>query len=74
MILAACLTVRGHGAHIDLLWFLFQVGRICPPMQKPFLLPLFRGTQRPNFSKYARSDSDGFLYVLEACLVDLELP
>ena len=27
-------------AHIDLLWFLFQVGRIWPPMQERFLLPL----------------------------------
>ena len=72
--LATCFTLRGHGAHIDLLWFLFLVGRFCPQMQKRFLLPLFRGTQRPNVSKYARSDWDGFLYVLEACLVNLELP
>ena len=32
------------------------------------------GTQRPNISKYARSVSDGVLYALEACLVNLELP
>ena len=34
---------------------------------------LSRGTQRPNVSKYTRSVSDGFLYTLEACLVNLEL-
>ena len=33
-----------------------------------------RGTQRPNVSKYARSVSEGFLYALEACLVNLESP
>ena len=32
------------------------------------------GTRRPNVSKYARSVSDGFLYALEAFLVNLELP
>ena len=32
-----------------------------------------RGTQRSIVSKYARSVSDGFLYALEACLVNLEL-
>ena len=32
-----------------------------------------RGTQRPIVSKYARSVSDGFLYALEAFLVNLEL-
>ena len=34
---------------------------------------LSRGTQRPNVSKYTRSVSDGFLYTLGACLVNLEL-
>ena len=33
-----------------------------------------RGTQRPNVSKYVRSVSDGLLYALEDCLVNLELP
>ena len=32
------------------------------------------GTQRPNVSKYARSVSDGFLYALEACLVNWSFP
>ena len=32
------------------------------------------GIQRPNVSKYAQSDSDGFPYALEACLINLELP
>ena len=31
------------------------------------------GTQRPNVPKYTRSVSDGFLYTLGACLVNLEL-
>ena len=34
---------------------------------------VIRGTQRPNVSKYTRSVSDGFLYTLGACLVNLEL-
>ena len=34
---------------------------------------VIRGTQRPNVSKYTRSVSDGFLYTLRACLVNLEL-
>ena len=34
----------------------------------------YKGTQRPNVSRYARSASNGFLYALEACLVNLELP
>ena len=33
-----------------------------------------RGNQRPNVSKYVRSVSDGLLYALEDCLVNLELP
>ena len=37
MILASCFTLRGHGTHIDLLWFLFLVDRICPLMQEHFL-------------------------------------
>ena len=40
VILAACFTLRGHGVHIDLLWFLSLVGRICPLMQEDFLWPL----------------------------------
>ena len=39
-ILAACFTLRGHGTHIDLLWLLFLVGRICPLMREHFLWPL----------------------------------
>ena len=36
---------------------------------------LYRGTQRPNVSKYVRRVSNVFLSnVLEACLVNLELP
>ena len=38
------------------------------------LLLLYRNTQQPNVSKYARSVSNGFLCVLEACLDNLELP
>ena len=38
-ILAARLTLRGHGTHIDWQWFLFRVCRICPLMKKHFLLP-----------------------------------
>jgi len=34
----------------------------------------YKGTQRPNVSRYARSAWNGFLYALEACLVNLELP
>ena len=33
-----------------------------------------RGTQRPNFSKYARSISNGILCALEACLLNLGCP
>ena len=33
-----------------------------------------RGTQRPNRPKYVRSALNGFLYALEACWVNLELP
>ena len=33
-----------------------------------------RGTQRPNVSKHAQSVLDGFLYALNACLFNLELP
>ena len=40
VILAACFTLRGHGTHIDLLWRLFLVGRICPLMREHFLWPL----------------------------------
>ena len=36
----ACFTLRGHDTHIDLLWLLFLVGRICPLMQAHFLWPL----------------------------------
>ena len=43
---AACFTLRGHdivrGHDIDLLWFLFLVGRICPLMQERFLRPLLK--------------------------------
>ena len=42
VILAACFTLRGHGTHIVLLWFLFLVGRICPLMQEHFLWPLLK--------------------------------
>ena len=36
---------------------------------------LYRGTQRPNVSKYVRRVSNVFFSnVLEACLVNLELP
>ena len=42
VILAACFTLRGHGIHIDLLWFLSLVGRICPLMQEHFLWPLLK--------------------------------
>ena len=42
--------------------------------QKSDLLMWFNGgTQRPNASKYARRVSDGFLYTLEPCLVNLEV-
>ena len=34
---------------------------------------VIRGNQRPNVSKYVRSVSNGFLYALEAGLVNLEL-
>ena len=34
---------------------------------------VIRGNQRPNVSKYVRSVSNGFLYSLEAGLVNLEL-
>ena len=34
----------------------------------------FRGTQRPNLSKDVRSVVNGFLYVLEGFLVNLEMP
>ena len=44
VILAACFTLRGYGTHIDLLWFLSLVGRICTLMQEYFLWPLLRGT------------------------------
>ena len=37
-------------------------------------LTFVRGTQRLNVSKYDRNVSDGFLYALEACLDNLELP
>ena len=37
VILAACFSLRGRGTHIDLLWFLFLVDRICPLMQEHFL-------------------------------------
>ena len=30
VIFAARFTLTGHGTHIDYLWFLFLVGRICP--------------------------------------------
>ena len=39
VIFAACFTLRGE-AHIDLLWFLFVVSRICPLMQEHFLWSL----------------------------------
>ena len=35
---------------------------------------VFRGTQRPNLSKDVRSVVNGFLYVLEGFLVNLEMP
>ena len=38
------------------------------------LLLLYRNTQRPNVSKYARSVSNGFRCALEACWDNLELP
>ena len=34
---AANFTLRGHGTHVDLLWFLFLVGRIYPLMQEHIL-------------------------------------
>ena len=42
VILAACFTLRGHGIHIDLLWSLSMVGRICPLRQEHFLWPLLK--------------------------------
>ena len=33
---ATCFTLRGHCTHIDLLWFLFLVCRICPLIQEHF--------------------------------------
>ena len=39
-----------------------------------YITDLKRGTQRPNVSKYVRIVSSGFLYALEASLVNLELP
>ena len=39
-----------------------------------FLLLLYRNTQRPYVSKYAKSVSNGFLCALEACLDNLEFP
>ena len=39
-----------------------------------YITDLKRGTQRPNVSKYVRIVSNGFLYALEAILVNLELP
>ena len=39
-----------------------------------YSVPYYQGTQRTIVSKYARNVSDGFLCVLEACLVNLELP
>ena len=39
-----------------------------------YITDLKRGTQRPNVSKYVRIVSNGFLYALEASLVNLELP
>ena len=38
-----------------------------------FLLLVYRNTQRPNVSKYARSVSNGCRCALEACLDNLEL-
>ena len=35
-------TERSYGTHIDLLWFLFLVDRICPLMQEHFLWPLLK--------------------------------
>ena len=32
-----------------------------------------RGTQRQNVPKYVRSDTNGSLYALEICMVNLEL-
>ena len=37
-------------------------------------LTFVRGTQQLNVSKYDRIVSDGFLYALETCLDNLELP
>ena len=42
VILAACFTLRGHDTHIDLLWLLFLVGRICPLILAHFLWPLLK--------------------------------
>ena len=39
-----------------------------------YITDLKGGTQRPNVSKYVRIVSNGFLYALEAILVNLELP
>ena len=38
------------------------------------MMKIHRGTQQPKVSKCARSVSDGFLYALEACFVNLALP
>ena len=42
-----------------------------PPCKRP---PRTETPKPPNVSKYTRSVSDGFLYALEACLINLGLP
>ena len=42
--------------------------------ERTFLSERIRGTQRPNLSKDVRSVVNGFLYVLEGFLVNLEMP
>ena len=39
-----------------------------------YSIPYYQGTQRTIVSKHPRHVSNGFLCVLEACLVNLELP
>ena len=64
----------GRGDHCSLacvFWCCY-----CSASVQSFVLRhlVIRDTQQSNVSKYARGVSDGFLYALEAFLVNLELP
>ena len=51
MILAACFTLRGHGTHIDLLWFFFSGRQDLPSDARVFTLTSFEALSfllRPN--------------------------